>query len=132
MKKRVKDVQFRIHIQNRKLLIKEVRKSVQMKPGFEKKIDYDYSRFGVCNVFMFNEPLEGKRYMKVTKNRTKKDWALLVQYIFDKLYPTVETITLIMDNLASQRAAALYEAFAPAEAKRLMGPLGDCLHAQAR
>lgn len=70
-----------------KQLIKEVCKSVSMKPGFEKRIDYEYSRCGVCNVFMVSEPLAGKRYMKVSHNRTKKDWALLVKYICDKLYP---------------------------------------------
>lgn len=102
-----------------KQLIKEVRKSVPMKPGFEKRVDYEYSRCGVCNVFMVSEPLAGKRYMKVTQNRTKKDWALLVRYICDKLYPKAETITLVMDNLTSHSAAALYETFAPAEAKRL-------------
>lgn len=102
-----------------KQLIKEVRKSVPMKPGFETRVDYEYSRCGVCNIFMISEPLAGKRYMKVTKNRTKKDWALLVRYICDKLYPKAEVITLIMDNQASHSAAALYETFAPAEAKRL-------------
>jgi transposase len=102
-----------------KQLIKEVRETVLMRPGFEKRVDYEYSRCGVCNVFMVSEPLAGKRYMKVTQNRTKKDWALLVQYICDKLYPKAEIITLVMDNLASHSAAALYETFEPVEAKRL-------------
>ena len=102
-----------------KQLIKEVRKSVPMKPGLEKRVDYEYSRCGVCNVFMVSEPLAGKRYMKVTQTRTKKDWALLVRYICDRLYPKAKKITLVMDNLASHSAAALYETFKPAEAKRL-------------
>ena len=55
-----------------KQLIKEVRKSLPMKPGFEKRVDYEYSRCGVCNVFMVNEPLEGKRYTKVTKAENQK------------------------------------------------------------
>ena len=102
-----------------KQLIKEVRKSLPIRPGYEKRVDYEYSRSGVCNVFMVNEPLAGKRFTKVTSQRTKKDWALLVRYICDKLYPTAESITLIMDNLASHSAAALYETFEPAEAKRI-------------
>ena len=102
-----------------KQLIKEVRKPVPMKPGFEKRVDYEYSRSGVCNVFMVNEPLAGKRYMKVTKSRTKKDWALVVRHICDKLYPKAGKITLVMDNLASHSAAALYETFEPPEAKRI-------------
>jgi hypothetical protein len=75
-----------------KQLIKEVYKSLPIIPGFEKRVDYEYSRSGVCNVFMINEPLAGKRFTKVTNQRTKKDWALLVRYICDKLYPTADTI----------------------------------------
>ena len=63
--------------------------------------------------------MAGKRYIKVTYRRTKKDWALLVRYISDRLYPKAEMITLVMDNLGSHSAAALYEAFKPAEAKRI-------------
>ena len=102
-----------------KQLIKEVRKSLPIRPGFEKRVDYEYSRSGICNVFMVNEPLAGKRFTKVTNQRTKNDWALLVRFICDKLYPAAEIITLVMDNLASHSAAALYETFEPAEAKRI-------------
>lgn len=102
-----------------KQLIKEVRKLVPMKPGFEKRVDYEYSRCGVSNIFMVNEPLAGKRYTKVTKHKTKKDWALLIRYISDKLYPKAETITLVMDNFGTHSASALYERFPPEEAKRI-------------
>ena len=102
-----------------KQLIKEVRRSLPARPGFEERVDYEYSRCGVCNVFMISEPLAGKRFTKVTNQRTKKDWALLVKYICDKLYPGAEIITLVMDNLASHSAAALYETFEPVEAKRI-------------
>ena len=102
-----------------KQLITEVRKSLPMKPGFEKRIDFEYSRSGVCNIFMVNEPLKGKRYTKVTRTRTKKDWALLVRYISDKLYHRAKKITLIMDNFASHNPTALYETFPPEEAKRI-------------
>jgi len=74
---------------------------------------------GFVMFFMVSEPLAGKRYMKVTQSRTKKDGALLVKYICDKGYPKAKIITLVMDNLTSHSAAALYETFAPAEAKRL-------------
>ncbi len=59
-----------------KQLIKEARKSLPIRPGFEKRVDYEYYRSGVCNVFMVNEPLAGKRFTKVTNQRTKNDWAL--------------------------------------------------------
>jgi len=102
-----------------KQLIKEVRKFIPMKPGQDKRVDFEYSRAGMCNIFMVNEPLKGKRYVKVTKTRCKKDWAKLVKHVCDKLYPDAEIITFVMDNLASHCAAALYESFPPSEAKRL-------------
>ncbi len=74
---------------------------------------------GAYHPFMVNEPLAGKRYTKVTKHKTKKDWALLIRYISDKLYPKAETITLVMDNFGTHSASALYERFPPEEAKRI-------------
>ncbi len=102
-----------------KQLIKETRQPVPMSPGFEKKYDYEYARCGVCNVFMVNEPLAGKRYVKVTDQKTKNDWAILIREIADNLYDDAEIITLVMDNLATHTAAALYETFEPVEAKRI-------------
>jgi len=102
-----------------KQLIRETRQPVPMSPGFIKKYDYEYARCGVCNVFMVNEPLAGKRYVKVTDQKTKNDWALLIREIADNLYVDAEIITLVMDNLATHTAAALYETFEPVEAKRI-------------
>jgi len=102
-----------------KQLIKETRQPISMSPGLEKKYDYEYTRCGVCNVFMVNEPLAGKRYVKVTDQKTKNDWALLIREIADNLYVDAEIITLVMDNLATHTAAALYETFEPVEAKRI-------------
>jgi hypothetical protein len=102
-----------------KQLIKEVRKVIPMKPGQDKRVDFEYSREGMCNIFMVNEPLKGKRYVKVTKTRCKTDWAKIVKHVCDKLYPDAEKITFVMDNLASHSPAALYESFPPEEAKRL-------------
>lgn len=56
-------------------------------------------------------------HLKVSNNRTKQDWTLMVRHVCDKLYPNAETITLVMDNLASHCATALFETFEPAEAK---------------
>jgi len=88
-------------------------------PGFDKKYDYEYARCGTCNVFMVNEPLAGKRHVKITNRKTKNDWAILVREVSDELYPDAEIITLVMDNLNTHTAAALYETFEPAEAKRI-------------
>lgn len=102
-----------------KQLIKETRTPIERKPGYDAKEDFEYERCGVANIFMVNEPLAGRRYVKVTERKTKKDWALFIKEIADEHYPTAEKIRLVMDNLATHKAAALYDAFAPQEAKRI-------------
>ena len=100
-------------------LIKQTRIPIARKPGIEAKEDYEYERCGVANIFMANEPLAGKRYIKITKRRTKTDWATFVKDIADKYYPSAKKIRLVMDNLNTHKPAALYETFAPEEAKRI-------------
>jgi len=102
-----------------KQLIKETRTPIAMKPGSDAREDFEYERCGVANIFMVNEPLSGKRYVKVTERKTKKDWALLIKEIADDHYPEAKKIRLVMDNLATHKPAALYEAFQPEEAKRI-------------
>lgn len=102
-----------------KQLIEEGRKSLPMKPGAEKREDYEYVRHGVVNIFMANEPLAGKRLVEVTHTKTKKDWALFVRRIADEMYPDAERITLVMDNFKTHSPSAFYEAFTPDEAKKI-------------
>ncbi|HEX4372051.1 MAG TPA: IS630 family transposase [Puia sp.] len=102
-----------------KQLITELRSTIAMKPGQEAKIDYEYVRNGVVNIFIANEPLKGKRFVEVTEFKTKKDWAFFVKGIADKKYPRAKKITLVMDNFKTHAASAFYETFEPAEAKRL-------------
>jgi hypothetical protein len=102
-----------------KQLIKETRVPIERRPGYDAKEDYEYERCGVANIFMVNEPLTGKRYVKVTDRKTKKDWAHLIKGIADEHYPQAEKIRLVMDNLGTHKPAALYEAFVPEEAKRI-------------
>lgn len=102
-----------------KQLIKETKVPIAIKPGCDAKEDYEYERCGVANIFMANEPLAGKRYVKVTEQKTKKDWAAFVKEIADGHYPSAAKIRLVMDNLATHKAAALYDAFSPEEAKRI-------------
>lgn len=90
-----------------------------MKPGQETRIDYEYVRNGVVNIFMANEPLLGRRLVEVTEFKTKKDWALFVKRIADELHPEAKRITLVMDNFKTHAASALYETFAPEQAKDL-------------
>lgn len=102
-----------------KQLVEEGRKSLAMKPGQEARVDYEYVRKGVVNIFMANEPLQGKRFVEVTEFKTKKDWALFVKKIADEQYPQAKKITLVMDNFKTHAASAFYVAFEPDEAKRI-------------
>jgi transposase len=102
-----------------KQLIEEVRPSIAMKPGQEAKVDYEYVRNGVVNIFMANEPLKGKRFVEVTEFKTKKDWATFMKSIADQKYPKAKRITLVMDNYNTHTASAFYETFEPEVAKKL-------------
>jgi len=102
-----------------KQLIKETRFPIRMKPGREKRVDYEYERCGTCNIFMANEPLKGVRFVEITERKTKKDWAMFVRKIADDFYKDAKRITLVMDNLNTHQSGSLYEVFDPEEAKRI-------------
>jgi transposase len=94
-----------------------------MSPGKPRRYDYEYRRNGVANVFMMFEPLTGKRHLKVTERRTKKDWAYCIRHLVDEVYPDADSVVLVMDNLNTHKKASLYEAFEPSEAKRIADKL---------
>ena len=106
-----------------KQLLASVREGQPMKAGRVEREDYEYERHGVSNLFLWCEPLTGRRHVEVTERRTKVDWAQVVRDLVDKHYPNAEKIVLIMDNLNIHTPAALYEAFPPAEAKRIVDRL---------
>lgn len=91
-----------------------------MKPGHPERYDYEYEREGVANLFMFVEPLMGKRHVKVTDRRTKIDWAQAMRELSDVYYPDAEVIVMVLDNLNTHSPASFYEAFEPEEARRLV------------
>ena len=98
-----------------KQLIGEIKSPISAFPGQVAKYDYEYKRYGVCNVFMACEPLAGKRYVKITERKTKMDWAYFLENI-STLYPDAGKITLVMDNYKTHTPGALYEAFEPEKA----------------
>jgi hypothetical protein len=106
-----------------KQLLADVRAGQAMKPGRVAREDYEYERHGVANLFLWCEPLTGRRHVEVTDRRTKEDWARVVKDLVDSHYPDAERIVLVMDNLNIHTPAALYEAFEPAEAKRIADKL---------
>ena len=102
-----------------KQLVGETRQSRPARPGSAKAYDYEYQRNGVSNLFMLFAPLEGWRRVEVTQRRTKVDWAEVIRKLVDEYYPDRERIVLVMDNLNTHHPSSLYEAFEPAEARRI-------------
>jgi len=88
-------------------------KPIPMKPGRIAKEDYEYVREGTCSIFMFTEPLAGRRHVYVSERRTKKDWAFWIREVLEVYYPEAEKIRLVMDNLNTHCLSSLYETFAP-------------------
>ncbi len=103
-----------------KQLVAETRAPVAMRPGLPARVDYEYARNGVANLFMMFAPLEGWRHVKVTDRRTAVDYAHVLKDLADVHFAQAETIVLIQDNLNTHAAASLYEAFPAAEARRLV------------
>ena len=99
-------------------LIRGTRMPIPAGSGQPARHDYGYARCGTCNVFMAAEPLAGRRLTKVTGRRTKVDWAQFLGDIAAR-YEDATKITLVMDNLNTDRPGALHETFPPAQAKAL-------------
>ncbi len=97
----------------------DARETIPASRGKPQRIDYEYRRNGTANVFMFTEPLAGWRRALVTERRTAIDWAQAVKKVLDEDYPDARVVRLVMDNLNTHTVGSLYEAFEPAEARRL-------------
>ena len=102
-----------------KQLIGEVRPTLAAKPGQVQRYDCEYVRNGTANLFIAFEPLTGWRQVQVTDSRTRTDLARFVKGLIDVRYKDAEKVVLVMDNLNTHSAASFYEAFEPAEARRL-------------
>lgn len=104
-------------------LIKETRVPLPLSPGTPARFDYEYERNGTANNFMFTEPLGDWRRVSVRERKTKLDWAAEIKHLLDVEYPKVEAVVLVMDNLNTHTPGALYDAFPPQEARRLLDRL---------
>lgn len=100
-----------------KQLIEETR--IPCEPGQPEKVDYEYERNGVANVFMISEPLAGKRETVVNETRNAIDFANVLKHVSDVMYPHADTIILVTDNLNIHEIASLYKAFPPEEAHKI-------------
>ena len=106
-----------------KQLVGEVHEPIPCKPGQIKRIDDEYVRNGVAEIFMEVEPLGNRRHVEIAERRTQKEWALFVKGMLDERYPDAVRVRLVMDNLNTHSIASLYETFAPEEAMRLASRL---------
>ena len=103
-----------------KQLFGEVRPQLPPRPGHPARMDYEYERKGVCHQLLMCEPLGGWRHVKVTERRTRRDYAECLRELVDVYYPRATKIRLVQDNLNTHDGASLYEAFRPAEARRIL------------
>ena len=103
-----------------KQLVAETQVPLPAKPGKPERYDYEYRRNGTRNLFMFFEPQQGWRHVAVTEQRTRQDFARQMRWLVDEAYPEAEVVRVVLDNLNTHRPASLYEAFAPAEARRIL------------
>lgn len=106
-----------------KELQRETRPVVPASPGRPERRDGEYARAGGANLFLWTAPHLGKRGVAVTERRTSVDWAVAVRRLVEEDFPDAEKIVLVLDNLNTHRAAALYQAFPPEVARRVWAKL---------
>ncbi|AMV26207.1 hypothetical protein VT84_20205 [Gemmata sp. SH-PL17] len=102
-----------------KQLVGEVVQPIPAGPGQPERFDYEYVRNGTANLFMISEPLAGWRHVMVTERRTAKDFAEVLRWLAEDVYPEADAIVLVMDNLSTHKLASLYEALPPEQARRI-------------
>jgi hypothetical protein len=104
-------------------VLAEVRAPLPMTPGHPTRHDPEYARAGVINCFLVTEPARGWRQVRISQQRTRLDFAHCIKDLVERHYPQAERLVLVMDQLNTHSPASLYEAFPPAEAKRLADKL---------
>lgn len=103
-------------------LVDETRTRIEPAPGRRERFDYEYRRCGTANLFLILQPLGGWRKVTVTERRTNQDFASQMKLLVSR-FPRAEKIRVVLDNLNCHSAAALYETFAPEEARRILRKL---------
>lgn len=101
-----------------KQMLKEVKEPLPSRPGSAKKIDDEYLRNGVAEIFLAIEPLTGQVKVKAGEKRGRLEWAHFMKEVISA-YPDADRIRLVMDNLNTHSPASFYEAFPPEEARKL-------------
>jgi DDE superfamily endonuclease len=107
-------------VSTRAQLIGEVRQPIPAAPGQIERYDYEYKRNGTANLFIVLDVHRPWRKVKVTQRRAAEDYAQCMRELVDVHYPDAECIRVVQDNLSTHSAGALYQAFPPAEARRIL------------
>jgi transposase len=101
-------------------LIGEVRPPIPARPGKLERYDCEYKRNGTANLFIFLDAHRSWRHVKVTDRRAAGDFASCMRDLADIHYPLAERIRVVLDNLSTHSAAALYQALPAPEARRIL------------
>lgn len=101
-------------------LLGETRARISATMNHPERIDYEYERTGTASIFMFTEPLAGKRKVSIRERRTKIDWAIEVEKLLSSEYADAEKIILVCDNLNTHTRGAFYDAFPAEKARELV------------
>ena len=107
-------------------LVKEVRTPIEAALAHPRRVDYEYERAGVANIFMFTEPLAGWREAFARETKTNADWARLVAELLEGRYADCRKVTLVCDNLNTHTRGAFYDVFAPDHARSLVKRIDFC------
>lgn len=101
-------------------LIGEARQPIPAGPGQLERYDCEYKRNGTANLFIFCDAHRPWRKVKVTDRRAAEDFATCMSEISDVHFPEADRIRVVLDNLSTHSVGALYRAFPPCEARRVL------------
>ena len=102
-----------------KQLIGEVREPLPVEPGQPERIEHEYVRNGVAQIFLEVEPLTGRSHVEAGERRTRQDWARWIEGMLERRYPEAERVVLVMDNLNTHGIESLYATYEPRHARQL-------------
>lgn len=101
-------------------LVKDTKVPIAATKEHPKRVDYEYERAGVANVFMFTEPLSGWREVMIREKKTKVDWAITMAELLEGRYAACSKVIVVCDNLNTHTIGAFYEVFEPERARALV------------
>lgn len=102
-----------------KQLLAHTRNPLPAKPGMPERYDSEYVRKGTVNLFVAVEPKAGIRHILIRKQRTGRDFAIFIEWLVS-LYPDVDKIIIVLDNLNTHAEKWIFETFDKEKAEKIM------------